>query len=69
MSAVDSLYEAAEAAENWGVCPFCEVDALEDGEFAQEHILCLECGVCFKYHHSDWCDLSPNLEHHEPGFR
>lgn len=45
---IDKLYDEAEAAKRFGVCPLCEFDG--DGS---ERVLCW-CGVCFKYHHDDY---------------
>lgn len=43
---IDAMYTAAEAKNQIGICAICE----------EEHVLC-DCGVCFKYCHSDYaCD-------------
>lgn len=42
---LEQEYDAAEKAGSFGECPSCED--------ADPHVLCLVCGVCFKYCHPD----------------
>lgn len=54
---IEALYDESEKRENFGLCPLCEDDAFEDGDPNYSKVLCYVCGVCFKYHHQDWCEM------------
>lgn len=58
---VEALYDESEKRNSFGLCPYCEDDSFEIGEGAYETVLCYICGVCFKYHHQDWCEMPVEL--------
>lgn len=59
---IERLYDESEKRESVGLCPYCEDDAIESGEDSNyEKVLCYICGVCFKYHHQDWCETPVEL--------
>jgi hypothetical protein len=47
--ALEAEYDRAEQAQNFGQCENCQV--------MREAVLCLSCGLCFKYcHPQDECE-------------